>query len=107
MNCHALGSAGTTLGPNLTEVGSRRTSQWMYDWIKDPSAVAASNRGPNVQPWFKIENRTDFWPMQPTFMPTIKMTDQERQTIVDYLTGLKTAAVVAPQPQATQQEATK
>jgi mono/diheme cytochrome c family protein len=106
INCHAFGSAGSTLGPILTEVGSRRTSQWMYDWIKDPSVVPGSNRGPNVLPWFKTENRTDFWPMQPTFMPTIKMTDQERQTIVDYLSGLKTAAVALPQPQSNQQTPT-
>ncbi len=97
INCHALGSAGTTLGPSLTEVGSRREAQWLNDWIKDPSKVKAENRGPNVMPWFKGDNRTEFWPMQPTFMPTIPMTDEERQRIVDYLANLKTTAVVLPQ----------
>jgi mono/diheme cytochrome c family protein len=96
LNCHALGSAGTTLGPALTEVGSRRDADWLNTWIKNPSLVKGDNRGPNVMPWFKGDNRTDFWPMQPTFMPTIPMTDEERGKIVDYLSNLKTAVVVLP-----------
>ncbi|MBN9392673.1 MAG: c-type cytochrome [Chloroflexi bacterium] len=96
LNCHALGSAGTTLGPALTEVGSRRDADWLTTWIKNPSLVKGDNRGPNVMPWFKGDNRTDFWPMQPTFMPTIPMTDEERAKIVDYLSNLKTAVVVLP-----------
>lgn len=100
LNCHALGSSGTTLGPALTEVGSRRDAQWLNDWIKNPAAMPANNRGPNVMPWFKGDNRTEFWPMQPTFMPTIPMTDEERGRIVDYLSNLKTAEVVLPQANA-------
>ncbi len=96
MNCHGFGSAGTTLGPSLTEVGSRRTSEWLYTWIKDPSAVSADKRGPNIQPWFAEDKRTEFWPMGPTFMPTIQMTDMERQMIVDYIANLKTPTVAAP-----------
>ena len=106
LNCHAFGSAGTTLGPNLTEVGSRRTADWLLTWIKDPSAVPASNRGPNIQPYFKQENRTEFWPMNPTFMPTIKMTDAERQRIVDYLANLKSAAIAPPKAEQVTPKAT-
>ncbi len=97
INCHAFGSAGTTLGPNLTEVGSRRSSEWLYTWIKNPAIVKPEDRGPNILPWFKDDKRTEFWPMQTTFMPTVQMTDQERQQIVDYLFGLKTTAVNLPQ----------
>lgn len=93
IGCHALGSAGTTLGPNLSEVGSRRTAEWLYKWIENPSLVAVSDRGPNLNPWFAMENRNKLWPMNPTFMPTIQMTQQERQSIVDYLKDLKTAEV--------------
>jgi mono/diheme cytochrome c family protein len=96
INCHAFGSAGSTLGPNLTEVGSRRTADWLTTWIKDPSAVVGTNRGPNLLPWFTGDNRTAYWPMNPTFMPTIQMTDQERQTIVNYLKDL-----THPQPKVT------
>ncbi len=90
LNCHALGSAGTTLGPNLTEVGSRRSRDWLYKWIEDPSKVDASNRGPNVLPWFQqyAVPRSDYWPMNPTWMPTITMTVDERNKIVDYLAGM-------------------
>ncbi|NWJ44555.1 MAG: cytochrome c [Chloroflexi bacterium] len=95
LNCHAIGSAGTTLAPNLTEVGSRRTRDWLYTWIEDPTKVPDSNRGPNVQPWFSQYStaRTEFWPMQPTWMPAIQMTVDERNTIVDYISELKRAPV--------------
>jgi mono/diheme cytochrome c family protein len=93
LNCHALGSAGSTLGPTLTNVGSRRTADWLYKWIQDPSKVEGTQRGPNLSPWFEQDNRTKFWPMNPTFMPTIQMTDEERQKIVDYLKDLKVPAV--------------
>lgn len=102
IGCHGFGSAGTTLGPSLTEVGSRRTAEWMYEWIKNPAAVPNKNRGPNIEPWFKEDKRTEYWPMSPTFMPTIQMTDQERQRIVDYLAGLKVAPVVLIQQPAAQ-----
>jgi mono/diheme cytochrome c family protein len=102
LGCHSFGSAGTTLGPNLTEVGSRRTSEWMYTWIKDPSAVAVQDRGPNLQPWFALNNRTEWWPMGPTYMPTIQMTDQERQNIVDYLADLKVAPTAPPKAATTE-----
>lgn len=94
INCHAFGSAGSTLGPALTQVGSRRTAEWLYNWIKDPSAVSGTNRGPNVQPWFVGDARTSYWPMNPTFMPTIPMTDNERKTIVNYLSHLVVPPVV-------------
>ncbi len=102
IGCHGFGSAGTTLGPNLTEVGSRRSSEWMYKWIQNPSAVADKDRGPNILPWFTEDKRTEYWPMGPTYMPTIQMTDEERKRIVDYLSGLKTTAVAAPRAQATE-----
>ncbi len=95
-NCHAFGSAGSTLGPAMTEVGSRRTAQWLNDWIKNPAAMPGTLRGPNLQPWFDGDNRTAYWPMNPTFMPTIQMTDQERQTIVNYISKL-----THPQPKVT------
>lgn len=93
LNCHAIGSVGSTLGPILTEVGSRRTADWLYKWIEDPSKMPPTERGPNLQPWFAADNRTKYWPMNPTFMPTIQMTQQERQRIVDYLKDLKVAQV--------------
>jgi mono/diheme cytochrome c family protein len=99
INCHAIGSAGST------QVGSRRTADWLDEWIKNPAVIPANRRGPNLMPWFEKDNRTEFWPMQLTFMPTIPMTDQERKTIVDYLSGLKITPVILPQsnPQAANQ----
>lgn len=104
LGCHGFGSAGTTLGPNLTEVGSRRTAEWMTEWIKNPAAMQDNRRGPNLMPWFAENKRTEFWPMQKTYMPTIQMTDQERATIVEYLAGLKVTPTSLPKETATQTE---
>jgi len=93
INCHAFGSAGSTLGPNLSQVGSRRTAEWLYKWIENPAIVPPAERASNIEPWFSKENRTKLWPINPTFMPTIVMTQQERQTIVDYLKDLKVPEV--------------
>ncbi len=93
INCHAFGSAGSTLGPSLSQVGSRRDADWLYRWIENPAVVIPADRGPNLEPWFSKDNRTKLWPMNPTFMPTIKMTDEERHTIVDYLKDLKVPEV--------------
>jgi mono/diheme cytochrome c family protein len=96
LNCHAIGSAGTTLGPNLSEVGSRRTRDWLYKWIEDPAKVPGTDRGPNVKPWFDMYStpRTEFWPMNPSWMPAVPMTAEERNRITDYLANLKLPPVV-------------
>lgn len=37
--CHKLGEQGVDFGPNLSEVGSRRTKEFIFQSILDPSAV--------------------------------------------------------------------
>jgi cytochrome c2 len=90
INCHAFGSLGAGLGPNLSEVGSRRTDEWLNRWIEDPTKVAPEDRGPNILPWFNLypQPRTEPWPMNETQMPKIEMTQAERTKIVNYLVGL-------------------
>jgi mono/diheme cytochrome c family protein len=90
INCHVFGSLGSSLGPNLTEIGSRRTAEWLNRWIKDPTTIPGTDRGPNVLPWFNLyaQPRTEPWPMNETWMPKIDMTDAERTKIVNYLAGL-------------------
>lgn len=38
MDCHTLKGKGGAVGPNLTNVGSRRTRDYIYQQIKDPKS---------------------------------------------------------------------
>mgnify|MGYP001285711371 CR=1 FL=1 len=49
-------------GPNLINLGSKTTSEWVYKWIKDP---------------------TSYWP--DTKMPNLRLTNQETRDITSYL----------------------
>ena len=48
LTCHQIGGVGGRIGAELTDVGSRRTADWLKRWIKNPSAIAANERGPNL-----------------------------------------------------------
>ncbi|HVG00409.1 MAG TPA: c-type cytochrome [Chloroflexia bacterium] len=104
LNCHRLGKAGGVVGAELTDVGSRRTADWLRRWIKDPKSVPAAERGPNLwlvaptatlplpsgaagQPRGTVEptSTPNIYPMNRTYMPTIPMTDEELDLLVDYL----------------------
>lgn len=107
LNCHTIGSVGGNVGANLTLVGGRRTAAWMDQWIKDPQAMPAWERGPYLWAYtatlalsLNPTPRPTLTPgggptptpsgihMNPSFMPQIPMTDQERATIVNYLAKL-------------------
>jgi len=53
-------------GPNLINLGSKTTSEWVYKWIKDP---------------------TSYWP--DTKMPDLRLSDQEAKDITSYLMSFK------------------
>ncbi|HMA38125.1 MAG TPA: c-type cytochrome [Chloroflexia bacterium] len=102
LNCHTVGAVGGKIGADLTDVGSRRTADWLRRWIKDPSQMPAAERGPNL--WIAVPKPSldtpgpnsaptatpQAFPMNATFMPTIKMTDDELSLLVDYLSHAKT-----------------
>ena len=48
LNCHTLGKGGGKIAADLTDVGSRRSADWIKRWIQDPPAMPASERGPNL-----------------------------------------------------------
>jgi mono/diheme cytochrome c family protein len=103
LNCHSLGKGGGKVGADLTEVGSRRTEDWLHKWVKDPKTVPATERGPNLwllAPTPSLETpgpgspptaTPQSLPMNATYMPTIKMTDEELNLLVDYLAHAKIA----------------
>lgn len=65
-SCHLIGGAGSAVGPDLTLVGFRHSSQWLDLFIKDPQAWKPGTRMPNKQ-----------------------LSPAAREAIVAYLSGLK------------------
>lgn len=106
LNCHALGKGGGVIGADLTDVGSRRTAEWLHDWIKDPKLVPQEERGPNlwligptptlplpegVRPSLTPTATPQIFPMNQTYMPTIKISEEDLQLMVDYLSRARTS----------------
>lgn len=107
LNCHALGKGGGRIGADLTDVGSRRTADWLRTWIRNPQSVPASERGPNL--WLVAPTVTvpvegvppqanpgasatpAQFPMNTTYMPKIAMTEEELNLLVDYLSKARTS----------------
>ena len=91
LNCHQLGKGGGKVAADLTQVGSRRTADWLRNWIHDPKSVPASQRGPNLWllaptpsldtpgPNASPTTTPQAYPMNTTYMPTIQMTQDELQ----------------------------
>lgn len=108
LNCHLMGKGGGVVAADLTDVGSRRTEGWLREWIKDPKAVPDPTRGPNL--WLVGPTATvpppegapaqadltpaptaQIFPMGATYMPTIPMTDEELDLLVEYLSRARTS----------------
>jgi len=105
ITCHTLGKGGGKVAADLTDVGSRREQKWLHDWIKDPKAMPPTKRGPNlflVGPTVTVAPpgpipvspvvppTAQAFPMNDTRMPTINLTDEELNLLVDYLSHART-----------------
>jgi mono/diheme cytochrome c family protein len=105
LTCHQMGRAGGAVGAILTDVGSRRDADWLRTWIKDPKTVPPEERGPNlwligptatvplppgVEPTVGPQPTAQRFIMNATYMPTIDMTDEELELLVDYLSKART-----------------
>jgi cytochrome c2 len=107
LNCHTLGKGGGKIGADLTDVGSRRTGDWLRRWVKDPKSVPATERGPNLwlvgatptvpapagvpqAPSLTPTATPQIFPMNATYMPTIPLTEDELNLLVDYLSKART-----------------
>ncbi len=65
--CHSFNGSGGLVGPDLTQAGIRRTEEWLFRWLGDPSAVLPG-----------------------TDMPALEWeSDQEIWDVVAYLVSLK------------------
>lgn len=111
LNCHRMGKAGGVVAAELTDVGSRRTAEWLRKWIDNPAAVPVSERGPNL--WLVAPTATlpppsdaagqpsgtvvptatpNIYPMNQTYMPNIPMTEEELDLLVEYLSHARVTA---------------
>ncbi len=65
--CHMISGVGGTIGPDLTEVGSRKSKEWIEEQIENP----------------KLHNPSS---IMPSFA---KLSKRDREDLADYLSGLK------------------
>lgn len=67
-SCHRIKDPGSGRArfPDLSKEGRKRKKPWLRKWLFDPQAVKPG-----------------------TFMPTFRMTDEEREAVVEYLSTLK------------------
>jgi len=74
--CHVVGEGKRdevgprrTFGQPLENIGNKTTYEWIFDWVRDPK-----HYNPN------------------TYMPNLRLTDQQAADVATYLTGLKGAS---------------
>jgi mono/diheme cytochrome c family protein len=84
--CHVVGEGSReqagprrTFGQPLENIGNKTTYEWVYNWVRDPKHYNPA-----------------------TFMPNLRLTDQQVADVATYLTGLKGPGGDAPKAQADQ-----
>jgi mono/diheme cytochrome c family protein len=46
LSCHKLHGVGSTVGPALDDIGTKREAEWMARWIKNPFSIKHNSRMP-------------------------------------------------------------
>ena len=64
--CHAIGGQGGKVGPDLSDVGTKRDGDWLKKFLKDPKGTVTGAK-----------------------MLPVKATEQDLTALVDYLLSLK------------------
>ena len=64
--CHAIGGQGGKVGPDLSDVGTKRDGDWLKKFLKDPKGTGTGAK-----------------------MMPVKATEQELSALVEYLLSLK------------------
>ncbi|MBI5755398.1 MAG: cytochrome c [Nitrospirae bacterium] len=47
--CHSFNGAGGLVGPDLTQVGIRRTGEWLFRWFSDPQEILPGTNMPRFE----------------------------------------------------------
>jgi len=69
LSCHKLAGKGSSVGPALDGVGSRRDRRWLEAWIRSPWSVKPGSR-----------------------MPTLHLPPKDLRAVVNFLSALKEAS---------------
>jgi len=62
----------SSMGPNLSNVGTKLNKKWLFNWLKNPHAYHAT-----------------------TYMPSLRLTDDEANNVAAYLLSLKDEAYLS------------
>ncbi len=87
VGCHRLQGIERSemLGPDLTNIGTKVSRQWIYKWLKEPRTVTDSNGNVTV-------NGYDSEQTLPR-MPQFRLTEQELRALSAYLSTLRAKPV--------------
>jgi cytochrome c2 len=73
-NCHSIG-AGRRAGPDLKDVTSRRTEDWLKRWLKDPAAMFYTD--PIAKTLYKEYHYIP--------MPNLHLSDSDIEAVLNYI----------------------
>jgi len=84
--CHRLEGIErpTMLGPDLTNVGTKDSREWIYKWLKEPRTLTDSNGNVTVNGYETEEEPR---------MPHFRLSDREIRSLSAYLSSLKAKPV--------------
>jgi mono/diheme cytochrome c family protein len=84
--CHHLQEIDrpAMLGPDLSNVGSKVTRQWIYKWLKEPHTIVDAS-GNTVVNGYEMEEEPR--------MPQFRLSDQEISALSGYLMTLKSRTI--------------
>jgi cytochrome c2 len=72
--CHSIGK-GKRAGPDLAGVTSRRSADWLTQWLKDPPAMAKTDETAKAM----VKEA------QGTVMPNFRLKDDEIKALINYM----------------------
>jgi mono/diheme cytochrome c family protein len=88
VGCHRL--QGITrpdmLGPDLTNVGTKVTQEWIYKWLKEPRTVTDSSGNTTINGYLNQEEPR---------MPQFRLNEEELRSLSAYLSSLRGRPVPA------------
>ena len=86
IGCHGLRDVDRPemLGPDLTNIGTKVSRQWIYKWLKEPRTLTDTNGNVTVNGY-----ETDQTPRMPQF----RLTEQELRDLSGYLSALQSKPV--------------
>ncbi len=86
IGCHRLSGIGrpAMLGPDLTNIGTKTSREWIYKWLKEPRTITDSNGNVTVNGYENEETPR---------MPHFKLNESELVALSAYLSSLKSKPV--------------